>query len=131
MAKLSRRDLARATTRQLVDGRPSADVMREVAAYLIDHKMVGQADMLIQDIAIALQAETGHVTAEVRSAFALTPASREAIQSFVSEATGAKSVELSVTDDSSLIGGVVIRTPQLEYDASVRRKLTQLARGEN
>lgn len=47
------------------------------------------------------------------------------------KATGAQNVELSETVEPELIGGVVIRTPQLELDASVKRRLTQIAGGIN
>lgn len=130
MKKVSRRELARTATRQLLEGKDPQRVMRELAAYLIDHKMTNQAAMLIDDIALALQAETGHVTAEVVAAFAPSGDGVKRLESFVLDQTKARTVELSVTTDTSLLGGMVVKTPGHEYDASVRRKLNLLARGE-
>lgn len=130
MKKVSRRELARTATRQLLEGKDPKQVMLELAAYLIDHKATNQADMVLSDIAIALQEETGHVSAEVQAAFALGSESRQKVEEYIKAATNAKSVEMTVVEDKALMGGVVLKTPGHEYDASVRRKLNLLARGE-
>lgn len=130
MKKVSRRELARTVTRQLLEGKDPATVMRQLAAYLIDNKMTNQSGMLIDDIAIALQSQTGHVTAEIVAAFSPAADMKKRLESFVAQQTQAQSVELTVTTDKSLVGGMVVKTPGHEYDASVRRKLNLLARGE-
>lgn len=127
MKKVSRRELARTITRQLLDGRDGQALMRQTAAYLIEHGMAAQAEMLIRDIAIELQQETGHVSGTIVSAFAPSSATLEQLKSYIKEATGAKSLEVSVVQDKTLLGGVVIQTPERQLDASVRRKLDQLA----
>lgn len=129
MKKVSRRELARTITRQLLSGADQAPLMRQVAAYLVEHKMVNQLDMLLSDIAVQLQASTGHVTAEATTAFPLTAELQTAVQQQVQALTGAKSVELKTTVDQDLLGGVIVRTAGRELDASVRRKLTSLSRG--
>jgi F-type H+-transporting ATPase subunit delta len=130
MAKISRRQIAETATRQLVAGKDPRRVMLEVAAYLVDNRIASQADMVIEDIAARLQAETGHTTATVRAAFALSPDTLTKLEAYIKEATKSKSVELTTVVDPALLGGVVIQTPGYEYDASVRRKLNELARGE-
>ena len=40
--------------------------------------------------------------------------------------TGAKTVELSERIDGDLLGGVIVRTPEAEMDASLKKKLTRL-----
>ncbi|MDB5186177.1 MAG: hypothetical protein JWL85_700 [Candidatus Saccharibacteria bacterium] len=130
MHKVSRRELARNVARQLVDGADQKKIMQEVAAYLIEHKMVNQSGMLLADLSIELQSLTGHTTAEVRTAFGLSDANRKHVEGYVREITGAKTVELNAVEDKSLKGGIIVKTPQYEYDASVKRKLNQLARGE-
>lgn len=117
-------------TQQLIDGKDPKRVALEVAAYLVEHKIVNQLHMVVGDIAAELMRRTGHVPAEVVSAFALDEESRAKLESFIVQATNAKSVELTITEDKTLLGGVVIKTPGHEYDASVRRKLNQFARGE-
>lgn len=129
MKKLSRRELARSIAQQLQAGADAKPLMRSVAAYLIDHKMLNQTDMLVADVADELQRTTGHVAADVRAAFMPGAQAKADISAFVQQLTNAKSVELHVTEDSSLVGGVVIRAAGREYDASVRRKLNQLMTG--
>jgi F0F1-type ATP synthase delta subunit len=130
MKKVSRRELAKTATRQLLEGKDPKRVMLEMAAYLIDHKAANQADMVLSDISMALQEATGHVSAEVVSAFAIGSENRRMIEEYLKAATKATSVEMTVVEDKSLMGGVVLKTPGHEYDASVRRKLNLLARGE-
>lgn len=130
MKKVSRRELARAATRQLLDGKDPKRVMLEIAAYLIETKATHQTEMVISDIALALQEEIGYVSTEVISAFALGPESRHKLEAYVTAVTNARSVEMTVVEDKALLGGVIIKTPGHEYDASVRRKLNLLARGE-
>ena len=127
MKKLSRRELARSIAAQLQAGADSHALMQSVAAYMIQHKMLAQTDMLMQDIADELQRLTGHVSAQVRAVYPLTENVQQALKEFVVATTGARSVELAIEQDDSLVGGVVIRTSGREFDASVRRKLNQLA----
>lgn len=129
MKKLSRRELARSIARQLQEGTNSTLLMQSVAAYLIDHKMLNQTDMLVSDIADELQRTTGHVAAEVRAAFKPGAAAQADITDFIRQLTGAQSVELQIKEDPELVGGAIIRTAGHEYDASIRRKLNQLAMG--
>lgn len=130
MKKVSRREIAKTVTKQLIEGKDPKRVALEVAAYLVEHKAVNQLHMVVGDIAAELMRQTGHVPAEVVSAFSLDAEGRTKLESFIMQATNATSVELTITEDKSLLGGVVIKTPGHEYDASVRRKLNQFARGE-
>jgi F-type H+-transporting ATPase subunit delta len=85
--------------------------------------------LLLGDIADELLAAEGTLSADVRSAFALTSASRDSIVAMLKRETGANTVELNETVEPELIGGVIITTPQLALDASIKRQLTQLAGG--
>lgn len=129
MKKLSRRELARSIARQLQDGGDAKQLMQSVAAYLIDHKMLNQTDMLVSDIADELQRTTGHVAADVHAAFKPGAAAQAQISDFILQITGGRTVELQIHEDPALVGGAVIRTAGREYDASIRRKLNQLAMG--
>lgn len=132
MPKLSRRRIAREIV-QLIAKNPErqAEILKQTAAYLLQHKKAHEAHLLLLDIAQELQTTQGLVTAEVQSAFGLASATRENIVATLKQVTGAKNVELSETVQPELIGGVVIRTPQFELDASVKRQLNQLAGGIN
>jgi len=132
MPKLSRRRVAHEIVALLVaHPERQAELLKQTAAYLLHHKKANEAHLLLLDIAEELQKVQGVVTAEVRSAFGLTSASRDGIAAMLKKVTGAQTVELSETVEPELIGGVVIRTPEFELDASVKRQLNQLAGGIN
>lgn len=132
MSKLSRRRIARELTRLLIAHPERRSILlQQVAAYLVHHKQVNQLHLLVNDIADELLAQQKHVSADVTTAFGLKINSREHVVAMLKKATGAQTVALTETVDPSLIGGIVVRTPQLELDASVKRQLTQLAGGIN
>jgi F-type H+-transporting ATPase subunit delta len=72
------------------------------------------------------EADQGVRQVQVRSAFPLAEAERQAIAAAMARRLGAQ-VELAVEEDPALIGGVEIRAGDLVIDDSVRGKLKQLA----
>ena len=67
----------------------------------------------------------GRSHVEVTSAFALTEPQQSSIATSMSKRLGTE-VDVSVTVDKSLIGGVVIRAGDTVIDASLRGRLSQL-----
>lgn len=126
MHTLSRRKLASHIAAELVAGKSVADVLQQTAAYLIDHKLVGQAELLVRDVEAILARDHGIVLAEVISARELSNGIIKNIEQFVAHAEGAKQVEVSASVDPSLLGGVIIRTPRAELDTTVRKQLNAL-----
>lgn len=133
MAKIGRRRLAREVVRLLREQpQREAELMQQLAGYLLDTKQTRQADLLMKDIADELYVQQKHATADVRHAFDLTPETMQRITDLVKNATGAATVELQTRKEPELLGGVVIRTSQHELDASVQSKLKALsAKGNN
>jgi len=91
--------------------------------------LTGQRKLVyLQDLAEAyrerLLAHQNVVRAEVTSAAPLSPEKTKALEESLSKVTG-KKVELSVSVDPELLGGIVARIGSTVYDGSVR---TQLAR---
>ena len=91
--------------------------------------LTGQRKLVyLQDLAEAyrerLLAHQNVVRAEVTSAAPLSPEKTKALEESLSRVTG-KKVELSVSVDPELLGGVVAKIGSTVYDGSVR---TQLAR---
>ena len=91
--------------------------------------LTGQRKLVyLQDLAEAyrerLLAHQNVVRAEVTSAAPLSPDKTKALEESLSKVTG-KKVELSVSVDPELLGGVVAKIGSTVYDGSVR---TQLAR---
>jgi F0F1-type ATP synthase delta subunit len=129
MVKIARRRLARELVRLLTQQPARKDeLLRQTAAYLLHTKQAHQLHLLMNDVADELTV-AGHLTAEVQSALGLSDDSRQAIIVMLQQTTGAKTVELTETTAPELLGGVVVRTPRFELNASVKRHLMQLAGG--
>lgn len=111
---------------ELLAGKQQARVVRSLAGYMIEHKMINQAEMLVGDIASEYARQSGHLSVDVVSAHQLSDAIRTQLINFFSKATGAKKVALQESRDQQLIGGLVARTSDVELDLSIRRKLTKL-----
>jgi F-type H+-transporting ATPase subunit delta len=126
MLLISRRKLAAHIATELATGVSSQQVLRQAAAYLIEHKIVNQTDLLVRDIEAILARDHGVVLAEVISARELSDGIITNIEQFVSKAEGAKQVEVSASIDPSLLGGVIIRTPRAELDTTIRKQLNEL-----
>lgn len=84
---------------------------------------------LVPDLAIAyrerLLTHQNIVRAEVTSAVALSPEKTQALANSLGQVTG-KQVDLSVTVDPELLGGVVAKIGSTVYDGSVRTQLQRL-----
>jgi F-type H+-transporting ATPase subunit delta len=84
---------------------------------------------LVPDLAAAyrerLLAHQNIVRAEVKSAAPLSPEKTKALEESLSKVTG-KKVELSVSVDPELLGGVVATIGSTVYDGSVRTQLQRM-----
>lgn len=126
--KASRRVLARTVAAKLLaepDNR--SHWINVTAAYIMDHGMDEDVDLILNDIAHELYKQGGHLVVSVTSARQLTDSTREELKRMLTEQTQAFSVELSEHTDAELLGGLIARTPDAVIDASVRTKLKQLA----
>jgi F0F1-type ATP synthase delta subunit len=130
MAKIGRRRLAREVVRMLIE-QPDrrAEIVQQLAAYLIENKQASQSDLLSQDISDELYVQQKHLSVQVDYVFEPSQTTKEAIMALLREATGAKSIDLYTRPNPDLLGGIVLRTPRQELDASVRRKLNSIAGG--
>ncbi|HEY5805816.1 MAG TPA: ATP synthase F1 subunit delta [Candidatus Saccharimonadales bacterium] len=126
--KSSRRVLARTIAAKLLaEPDKRGHWLKVTAAYLMDHGMDEDVDLIINDIAHELYLQSGHLLVEVTSARELSNSTREELKRMLKETTNASAVELSERIDPSLLGGLIARTPDAVIDASVRTKLKQLA----
>lgn len=84
---------------------------------------------LVPDLAVAylerLLAHQNIVRADVTSAAPLSPEKTKALEESLSKVTG-KKVELSVSVDPELLGGVVARIGSTVYDGSVKTQLQRM-----
>lgn len=121
---ISRRVLVRTIVDQLQTEKVAV-VMKRLAAYVIEHRLSAQIELIIADIEAEL-ARRDIVIADVISARPLVDESREAILDYIRGLTKAKSPELRETVDESLIGGAIIRVAGTELDSSLKTKLQRL-----
>lgn len=123
MAKFSRRQVARAIADKLLSGETSKKALSELAAYLVVHKQLRQADLYMADIEAQL-ADQGYVIADVTSAHALDDELRSQIKQLIGG--DAKTVAFREQIDSDLIGGIVVSTRGRLIDTSLKARLQQL-----
>lgn len=126
MRAVSRRLLAQTFVNELLKTpAKKQELIRSLAAFLIETKQVKMLDMVLADIIKEL-ADRGHVAAEVVTARELSDSARAVITELVAATTNAKTVELSESTNPELIGGVKLTVPGRELDTSVKRQLQQL-----
>lgn len=124
MAKrLSRRVLAQYASECIQQGDDT--VVSKLAAYLIETKRTNEALLLVRDIETALAA-AGIVIADIAVANDMSAALEKEISTYVERVAGAHEVQLRTHVDPTLIGGMRLRTPDAELDASIRRQLMKL-----
>lgn len=121
--RLSRRKLADYVAGELARGNKKA--VTSLAAYLVAHRRTREARLIVRDIELRLM-QTSGMTADVVSARELPSALKKAIAQYISRRYGGLDVQLEATVDPALIGGVVVRTPDAELDASIRTRITTL-----
>ena len=126
MGGQSRRRIAEYVPDQLARGQNPKHMAKILAAYLADHKQTRLSGLLLRDIEAALLRGHGHLAANITSARKLPQPTRTELIKMLQNETDAKTVELMETIDESLIGGVVIRTPETELDTSLKTRLTRL-----
>jgi F0F1-type ATP synthase delta subunit len=119
--KISRRKIAAYVAKRLANGEKTAQVMREVAAFLIDAKRTREVGLLVRDIESAL-VEYGIVVADVTSAYPLT----DTLKKSIAELVGGKQLYLRETVDLSVLGGIQLTTPEYRLDATLKRKIQAL-----
>lgn len=122
MAKLSRRKIATVWADELIAGR---DITDQVAAYLVEERRVGEADLIVRDTESALAAR-GVVVADVATAHSLSAEARAVIEKFLATARGATRVELRTEIDGDLLGGVRVNTADEQLDTTLRARLNKL-----
>lgn len=125
MASVSRRRLAQSVAARLGAGEDSAKVLRELAAYLIDHRQTAQAELFLADIEKEL-AHTGILVADVTTAHELDAAGRKLVEDYVLKSEKASAVTLREHVDPSLIGGIIVRVNGRELNAAVSSQIRQL-----
>lgn len=122
-ARISRRSLAEYYAGCILAG-DDVVVAKQLAAYLIETRRTKELPLIVRDIEDSL-AVRGVLVADVVSAYDLDKETEQSISGYLSSLYSSK-VKLRTSVRPDVIGGVRIRTPDAELDATVRRKLMNL-----
>ncbi|AMA08515.1 ATP synthase F1 subunit delta [Picosynechococcus sp. PCC 73109] len=94
---------------------------------LVDRRRIVFLEGICQEF-VALQRKLNNIVlADVTSAQPLTTDQEAAIADQVKQMTGANAVELNISTDADLIGGVVIKVGSKVFDASLRGQLRRIS----
>ena len=103
----------------------SAEVSREIAAYLLAERRTGELDSLLRDI-MQYRADHGIVEVIAVSAHDLTDAVRTEIETQVRQLyPDAERIIVSPEHDPSVVGGVRLELANEQLDLSIRGKLNR------
>jgi F-type H+-transporting ATPase subunit delta len=115
----------RAVLRTLCDRLSLSATVKNFFAFAIDQRRLIDFDAIRSEFESLADAAAGLVKARITAAAPLDDAQRERLQSALAARTG-RSVELDVSVDPSLIGGVVASVGNVLFDGSLRTQLQQL-----
>jgi F-type H+-transporting ATPase subunit delta len=99
--------------------------VRNLVAVLIDHRRVHFLEPIIRQLEKELDARLGFAEAEITSARALADAEKREFEAQVGKLTG-KKVRAHYEQDTTLLGGAVLRIGSTIYDGSVKGQLERL-----
>ncbi len=122
---VSRRVLTRHIAKELFRGEKQSDVVAQLAAYIIEHRLQNEITQIVGDIAHNL-ASLGRTTAYVTTARPLDPSLLGDLKAKVLKMENVSEAEIIEVIDPALLGGVIIETPTKRFDASVAHKLKRL-----
>lgn len=126
--KISRRKLAKTIAAKLV-AEPSCSRhwVKVLAAYILENKLVGSVDLIVNDVLREISVLNGEILVGVTTARPLSSAMRAELTAMLGKALEAKHVVLTENVDPHLLGGFIARTNSATLDASVRNRLNQVA----
>ena len=110
---------------QIADRLGVADQVKKLLVVLTQSRKLNLITDLAESFRERLLAHQNIVRADVTSAVALSPDKTKALAESLSAVTG-KKVELSMSVDPALLGGVVARIGSTVYDGSVKTQLERL-----
>jgi F-type H+-transporting ATPase subunit delta len=99
--------------------------VRNFIAVLIDHRRINLLDQVIKDFEQELNQRLGFAEAEIASARDLSDSERRALELQVEKLTG-KKVRARYSQDSSLLGGAIVKLGSTIYDGSVKGQLERI-----
>lgn len=99
--------------------------LRNFMAVLIDHHRVDFLGPIVEQFEQELNQRMGFTRAEIASSRELIPAERSLLETQMEKLTG-KKVLAHYAQDTSLLGGVIVRIGSTIYDGSVKGQLQRM-----
>jgi F-type H+-transporting ATPase subunit delta len=93
---------------------------------LARHERLHELREMTADFASLVDEESHIAEAEIVSARPLDASNRQLLEKQIAGLTGGRKVRATYSEDSSLLGGAVVRIGSTVYDGSVRAQLRQL-----
>lgn len=121
---VSRRKLVR-TVVDRIESQGSKTALKELAAYIVAHRITKQTELIINDLERELAAR-GRVVADAYAARPLDDSTRKVVLDYVKKQTDARDVVLREHIDESLIGGVLVQAGGHQLDTTIKTKLKRL-----
>jgi F-type H+-transporting ATPase subunit delta len=99
--------------------------VRNLIAVLIDHRRIHFFEPIIAQLEKELDSRLGFAEAEITTSRSLVDAEKREFESQVQKLTG-KKVRAHYDEDTSLLGGALVRIGSTIYDGSVKGQLERL-----
>jgi len=99
--------------------------VRNFMAVLMDHRRIKFLEPIVKEFGQELNRRLGFTEAEIISARELGPTERSAIEAQVGNLTGHK-VRARYAQDSSILGGAIVKVGSTIYDGSVKGQLERI-----
>ncbi len=126
--KIARSRIAKVIADDTLKSGASKTFVKEVAAYLLSERRVGELDSLLRDVQ-ADWANAGYVEVIASSAFALSASTRADITKQIKQLyPEAKQIMITEVRDPDVIGGVRLSLADRQLDLSVESKLNKFKR---
>ncbi len=122
---MNRIDVAEYVADHLESDRATA--IEKAAAWLIETQRSDQADYLASDVATILE-RRGELLVEVMSAHPLSAGTKIQIEQFLQIETQAKTLSVTYSENTKLVGGIQIQTPTARINTSIQARLNRLVK---
>ena len=103
----------------------ASKLLRNFLAVLIDHRRMGNISELLEQFKRELDRRMGIAEAKVQSVRQLSAGEKSSLEKQLATLTG-KTVRATYSEDTSLLGGVMVRVGSTIYDGSVQGSLQRM-----
>jgi F-type H+-transporting ATPase subunit delta len=121
--KISNRQLARNlyTTLQEVKEKDHSQVLKNFVQIIYKMRKMSQVDRIIEEYIKYEKEMNGEVALEVTTAYELTSEMKKILEKDFGE-----NIHITEKIDESILGGIIIKTNNTIYDASIKASINQL-----